>query len=90
MSPDDLYLLSAVFKGNLSAVKAALEAGANVNGSPGQFLVPIAAAAVVGNANMVKFLLGLKRQILTGLSLWRCHAQNRPLVPSLLVNGPCI
>ncbi|CAN0257689.1 unnamed protein product [Laminaria digitata] len=58
MSPEDKALLMVVLRGKLSAVKAGLEAGANVNGAPEQPLPPITAAAIIGSADKVKFLLG--------------------------------
>ena len=60
MSPDDHDLLLAVGEGCIdfrSASKAALEAGANVNGSPEQPMAPITTAAIAGSAYKVKFFL---------------------------------
>lgn len=53
----DLQLLQGVSNGNFKAVKAALQAGANVNGPPEQPCPPIAAAAIADQATIVNFLL---------------------------------
>ncbi|CAN0418021.1 unnamed protein product [Laminaria digitata] len=59
MSADwnNLRLLQGVYTGSCDAVRAAIEAGANVNGSPEQPFPPIVAATVIGDATMVVFLL---------------------------------
>ncbi|CAM9985561.1 unnamed protein product, partial [Laminaria digitata] len=50
-------LLQAVLDRNLKSVKAALTAGANVNGPPERAFAPIVAAVITDNADMVNFLL---------------------------------
>ncbi|CAM9713991.1 unnamed protein product [Laminaria digitata] len=59
MSPDrsDLQLLQGVIGGDFDAVKAALEVGANVNGSPEQPLAPITAATISNHVVIANFLL---------------------------------
>ena len=65
MSPNGSFrrhqqrLVSGAANENISEMKAALEAGANVNGSPEQPLVPIVVAAIAGHAGTgaVNFLL---------------------------------
>ena len=57
MSPD-VSFYSGVCKGNYRQAKAALDAGANVNGwPPGQSYAPIIAATLANCAGMVNFLL---------------------------------
>ncbi|CAN0393601.1 unnamed protein product, partial [Laminaria digitata] len=48
-------LLCGTASENIDAMKAALEAGANVNGSPDQPLVPIVVAAIAGHAGTDTF-----------------------------------
>ncbi|CAM9890291.1 unnamed protein product [Laminaria digitata] len=52
-----LHLAHGAFSGDLGLVKAALAAGANVNGSPEQPFPPIVAAAMADRPGMVNFLL---------------------------------
>ncbi|CAM9193120.1 unnamed protein product, partial [Laminaria digitata] len=50
-------LLQAVFDGDPGVVKAALDAGASVNGHSEQSYAPIVAATLTGDVDMVEFLL---------------------------------
>ncbi|CAN0151274.1 unnamed protein product [Laminaria digitata] len=53
----DLLLFGSVFEGEFSAAKAALQAGANVNGHPDQPFPTIVAATITGHVGMVELLL---------------------------------
>ena len=53
----DIPLWNAVNHGDISAVEVALEAGANVNGHPGQPYAPIVAAIFANHADIVTHLL---------------------------------
>lgn len=51
------YLSESAFHGNIDVVKAALEAGAKVNGPPQQPCPPTATATITNRVGMVDFLL---------------------------------
>ncbi|CAM9449895.1 unnamed protein product [Laminaria digitata] len=57
LDENDCKMAEGVFNGRIDVVKAALAAGANVNGTPEQPLAPIATATIANHAGMVEFLL---------------------------------
>ncbi|CAM9953176.1 unnamed protein product [Laminaria digitata] len=57
MDENDEQLFWGVFRGDFDGVKAALEAGANVDGPPELASTSIVSATIADNAGMVEFLL---------------------------------
>ena len=61
--PDDRALLDAAKRGDVTAVKAALKGGADVNAAQGDGLTALHMAAQEGNIEIVKLLVGAKANV---------------------------